>query len=385
MISSSDISSASSLKLRSLPPRGKVEPEDSAVVPNSGDQVELSAQEHQKTGMSAWKKVGLGALGVLSLTGAATAATGLVAQHAALCEVDAGTVGWQNGGLCVSPDLSKNVDGVYRTVRGQFHRGDAVEDLASNTNRVVTPDGKVDGTSEDGQFRVMTWNLHHGTSQNSDGARDQIDLQVKQINSKHADVVLLQEVPPWHVNTLVNDTGKVGYYTHTNGRQGDLVLVSPELQVTENSRVTLNHQINSKSDAGKVVDLSQGDEPRAAQFLTVTGSDTGGKSTGIFNTHLSTTGATAEQRRAEHQNLMTHVGRLEEGTDVFVGGGDFNTRDGREVVQSMRDQGYNVSGATIDWVVSEGLTPTSSVHADAHDAHGVRLSDHPYVVVDFAP
>lgn len=385
MISSSNIPSASPLGLRSLPRRAPAESGQSPAVSIPGDQVDLSAEQHQKTGLSAWKKIGLGALGALSLTGGATAATGLVAQHAALCEVNSSTVGWQNGGLCVSPDLSKNVDGVYRTVRGQFHRGDAVEDLASDTNRLIVPDGKVDGSDEDGQFRLMTWNLHHGTSQNADGARDQIGLQVKQIKAQHADVVLLQEVPPWHVNALVNGTGKVGYYTHTNGRQGDLVLVSPELQVTGNSRVTLNHQITSESDAGKVVDLSQGDEPRAAQFLTIQGADTGGKSTGIFNTHLSTTGATAEQRRAEHQNLMTHVGHLQEGTEVFAGGGDFNTRDGREVVQSMRDKGYNVTGATIDWVVSEGLAPSSSAHADSHDPQGVRLSDHPYVVVDFAP
>lgn len=76
--------------------------------------------------------------------------------------------------------------------------------------------GRKDKTSS--EFSVTSWNLHHGASEDSDGARPQLKTQIERLKDQKSDIYLLQEVLPWHVKEIVEKTGKVGYYTQSSSR-----------------------------------------------------------------------------------------------------------------------------------------------------------------------
>ena len=340
----------------------------------------------EKTGLSGFQKAGLGALTALSLAASLTGTVGLAARHLPVCEQESSMIDLQQGELCVSPELSTQVDAVFRGARGQLHRGDAIEDLTSQENRVLQPKTPVNRVP-DGRFEVNSWNLHHGTSQNKTGARDQLGLQIEKLQQSDADVDLLQEILPWDAQTIVDQTGKVGYYSQTTPRQGNLILVSPDLVVTENARLTLNHRIENESQAKSVVELQKGDEPRAAQFLHVVGADTDGRSVAVFNTHLSTGSASSQQRAAEHKVLEEMIDDHRSEADLLVGGGDLNTRDGHDIVRTLKEKGLRVEGATVDWLVSNPSGSSEVERVDVRTESGTYVSDHPLVEgrYEFAP
>ncbi len=344
------------------------------------DTVELqeATERKEEAGLSGWQKAGLGALTALTVTTSIAGGVGLAARHLPLCEPESGMVEIQDGQLCVSPELSTKVDGIHRAVRGELHRGQGVDDLASQENRVLRPQNPV-SRAPDGQLTVNSWNLHHGTSQNGTGARDQLGIQIQKLKESDADVDLLQEILPWHAQRIVDGTGKVGYYSQTTPRQGNLILVSPDLVVTENARLTLNHDTRSAEDASKVVGKQAGLEPRAAQVLHLTGADTNGQTLAVFNTHLSTGSATPEDRAAEHQVLERLVEHHRAEADVLIGGGDLNARDGEAIVQTFKESGFRVEGARIDWLVADNVGESDVKRVDVKTDDGVYVSDHPLV------
>ena len=63
----------------------------------------------------------------------------------------------------------------------------------------------------------------------------------------------------------------------------------------------------------------------------------------------------------------------------MVGGGDLNTRDGVQIVQNLRDRGYTVEGATIDWLVSSPELTHDVQRVDVTTGDGTYVSDHPLV------
>jgi endonuclease/exonuclease/phosphatase family metal-dependent hydrolase len=341
-------------------------------------ELQEAAERSKEAGLSGWQKAGLGALTALAVTTSIAGSVGLAARHLPLCEPESSVVEIQDGEICVSADLSTKVDAVHRSVRGELHRGDAIDDLSSQENRVLRPRSPA-SRAPDGELTVNSWNLHHGTSQNSTGARDQLDIQIQKLKESDADVDLLQEILPWHAQRLVDGTGKVGYYSQTTPRQGNLILVSPELVVTENARLTLNHDTRTARDAAEVVGKQSGLEPRAAQVLHLTGADTNGKTLAVFNTHLSTGSAAPQDREAEHQVLERLVEEHRGESDVLIGGGDLNTRDGEAIVQTFKDSGLRVEGARIDWLVADNVGESEVKRVDVKTAEGVYVSDHPLV------
>ena len=360
-------------------PSAQVEPAKASA--EQEEKVKLSAAaEEPQSSHSGLKKLGLGMIAAVSLTSAVGGMVGYAAQNLPLCETEASWVAVQDGQVCVTGELSTAADGVYRTVRGQFHRGDAIQDLTSESNRVLHPESPRVDLGQDGELTVSTWNLHHGTSQNRDGARDQLGLQIDTINETNADIDLLQEILPWQAQELVDGTGKVGYYTQTTTRQGNLILVDPSLEVTENHRATLNHVIEDRGDAASVVHLTKGGEPRVAQLLKVKGEDTQGKDLTVFNTHLSTGSASPEARQRESEVFQTFVESQVGEDGVFVGGGDLNMGAGKGIVKSFTDAGYRVEGAKIDWLVSDNVSGVSLQAGDVRASDGTRISDHPLVV-----
>ena len=361
-------------RFRSPPPRTQATPA------TTSDTVQLqdAAERTKDAGLSGWQKAGLGALTALAVTPSIAGSVGLAARHLPLCEPESGMVEIQDGELCVSPDLSTKVDAVHRSARGMFHRGEAVDDLSSQENRVLRPQNPAN-RAPDGELTVNSWNLHHGTSQDGTGARDQLDIQIQKLKESDADVDLLQEILPWDAQRIVDGTGKVGYYSQTTPRQGNLILVSPDLVVTENARLTLNHDTRTPGDAAEVVWKQSGSEPRAAQVLHLTGADTNGQTLAVFNTHLSTGSATPQDRAAEHRVLEQLVEQHRERADVLIGGGDLNTRDGEAIVQTFKDRGLRVEGASIDWLVADKVSDSEVKRVDVKTADGVYVSDHPLV------
>lgn len=343
------------------------------------DVVEVEkACDQERRGLSGLQKAGLAGLATLSAVSALTGAAGLAARRLPVCEAGSGLVSIQSDQLCVSPDLSTNFDALYRGVRGRFHQDEAIKDLASGSNRVLQPASPTTRTP-DGEFTINSWNLHHGTSQNKTGARNQLDIQIDKLRESDADVDLLQEVLPWHAQRIVDGTGKVGYYSQTTPRQGNLILVSPEMVVTQNARYTLNHDVANVEQAGRVVSLKSGEEPRAAQFLHLHGADTNGKELAVFNTHLSTGSASAQSRADEHQVLESLVDKHRFQADMLVGGGDLNTREGEEIVAGLQGKGLRVEGARIDWLVSDTQGASDVRRVDVRTTSGTYVSDHPLV------
>ncbi len=281
----------------------------------------------------------------------------------------------------LSDERSSKVEAALRGIRGYMHIGSAGEDLGSRSNRVLTPNNSVSNPDRhDDELSVTSWNLHHSTSPGSTGSKPQLGVQIERIKEQNPDVVLLQEVNPWDAQELVDGTGKIGYYTQTTGRQGNLILVDPELEVTGNHRTTLNHDI-PKGDllAGvKAAGSGGGKEPRTAQALRIArpGSE---QSIVVFNTHLSTGNASAEDRLKERGNLKSFVDGLAAPGDIVLGGGDFNMGSSGDLLDSFRDSGYSVDGARIDFLASRG---TQSGVVDSRmetESSGLQISDHPIV------
>lgn len=322
----------------------------------------------------------------MALAGGLAGTATYAAQNLPLCGQSGSYIAWEDG-PCVSPETSKFFDGVYRGTRGAFHRGQAVHDLASQHNRVFQPQSprksqpprekKLKNPRE--ELKVVSWNLHHGTSPDSTGARPQMSEMVQKLKQEHADIVLLQEVTPWDAQMLASGTGLVGYYSQTTPRQGNMMLVAPELEVTDNQRLTLNHPTGDREAAARVVDLSRGQEPRAVQAVRIQGKGW------VFNTHLSTGSATPQDRAAEGKTLETFLQNLGRQGDPILGGGDLNLRRGAEFLGRLQQQGYEFDGATIDWLLVRGGELSGVESGNVANSKGERVSDHPMVRGEIRP
>lgn len=365
------------LNFRSPPPLPSTLSEP---LPSSSQEETILSAAAERPGRAArvGKAAGLALLAGVGLASSVAGAASFAAQHLPLCEAETSMVAWSEGQVCVSAELSTTAEAGLRGARGFLHRDGARHDLAASASRVLQPAQPIH-REPDGELTVNTWNLHHGTGQDSDGARPQLDLQIQTIVKTDADVDLLQEITPWHAQRLVDGTGKVGYYSQSTPRQGNLILVSPELEVSENHRVTLNHEITSQDQAAQVMDNIKGTEPRQAQLLRLRGEDTGGQDLAVFNTHLSTGTATPADRAAESEMLVKFLERHVAPDQFMVGGGDLNNRKDQGIVADLAQE-YHLEGASIDWLASGGVTPLEIRASDHHALDGTRLSDHPMVV-----
>lgn len=275
------------------------------------------------------------------------------------------------------------IDGVKRTTRGVAHTHTAVKDLTSNKNRVYKPDTPIDHRQgrADGEVRVTSWNLHHGTSPDVQGASNTLSSQIKQIKKSGSDVVLLQEVLPWQAEEIAKKTGMTGYYTQTTARQGNMILVDSSLKVVGDSRQTVNYDFKN-ADTQDVLKASWGtksQEPRAAQSLTIERPDGKGEFT-VFNTHLSTGHSSPEQRQVETGRFTQFVNQNARGN--VIGGGDLNMGRGHSMLDGFRQSGYTIEGDRIDHLLTRGVAGSEITVTDPHQG-ATRLSDHPMVTGDY--
>ena len=334
--------------------------------------------QEEPSGNRGRKIVTLGLLSLGSLAG-----LGAAGLHAAatlpVCQNQQQIVGWENGQPCVSVDAATQGSTAWRYAKGVFHLPGALDSWNSQQNLVIQAPGGSRPLGESEQLKVVSWNLHHGLSQDSTGARPQLDLMVTQLQAEDADVLLMQEVAPGDAARLARDLEMQGYYAQTTMVQGNLILLRPDIQVHDQSVTFITgQQPGSGWDTLKQWVSGGGgqDEPRSLQILR--GELPDGQPLTLWNTHYLTGDYTPEQREQAAQTIRERLDASIQTGDMVVGGGDLNANDDHQAVirelgqiEQMRGQQHN-----IDWIYSSNPSQFSSQTVE-HE--GVMVSDHPLV------
>lgn len=347
-------------------------PVESAPAP---DMVELGAPAPEQG--SSWKKAA--ALVGLGLTGLGVAA-GATALKAPVCDTSVVHVGLD--GVCVSPEVATGANHITRLLRTLPHMSGLDDSLASHQSQLFQPSEATTRPLND-ELTVSTWNLHHGDRADRLGARDQISEMIEALGDQKADVYLLQEVSPYHVEELVNGLGMNGYYAQTTPMQGNLVLVHPRLEVQANAKRVVNYgeqtTLDEVSAPRLLLDIPQGraSEPRVVQALRVGRPD--GSTAVVWNTHLMNGGDSPEERLAQAENSFAFVDGFARPGEAVIGGGDLNSTAGSEVLGLLGSHAYEAQGARIDWFGARGGELTTDVSQPTSDS-GDPLSDHPSVI-----
>lgn len=331
------------------------------------------------------RKLAIGAALTTTALGAAGVGGAYVASHAPICNDPAVTVAVTDDGLCVSRDVGLAGSSAWRILSGIPHLPGAVQSQNSDHNQVFHP---APGSRppaplmESGHLRVVTYNLHHGRSPDSEGAREQVGEMVGALRDQKADSYLLQEVDPNHVDDLVNGTGMVGYYSQTTIMQGNLLLVHPDLPVTGDSSTML---LNGDGSAlGELKDWALhggGQEPRSIQTVEVKLPD--GRETLLWNTHQPTDDYTDQQKIDARAVTMQVLDQQTAPGELAIGGGDMNAGADGSLAGELRQDGYDVNAFHIDFINAKnapGKVSFDGFHLT--DSHGVHLSDHPMGVAE---
>lgn len=356
-----------------LPPalQNEARPPEAATAPP--DLVSLAAAPVGPEGPSLKAKLlAATALGVVALGGLA-GATGYTLRHAAVCTspevIEA----------CVPAEYSVGVNHALRGLQGLPFRAANAEDLASHQSRVLQPDRPTSRRLQD-DLSFLSWNLHHGDSSDATGARPQIEPIIRELNARPADLHLLQEVSPWHAQRLVDGTGMVGYYTQTQLLQGNLILVHPDLPVSDNLKTLVNmNQPDELAEGYQIAEnyIHGGTEPRAVQVLRLQLPD--GNSALVWNTHLMNGGDAPPARLAQADRALDFVEAARRPGERVLGGGDFNSPRGSQVYGELQSRFEEFSGDRIDFWMESGFPERLVTQAERPEVDGVPISDHPLV------
>ena len=120
-----------------------------------------------------------------------------------------------------------------------------------------------------------------------------------------------------------------------------------------------------------------GQEPRQVQAVHLVLPD--GRQVMVWNTHLSTDAATSSDRAAEQVRLVDFLDAQARPGEAILGGGDLNNRLQDPAPQRLLERGFDVQGASIDFLASRGAEGLQTGHATLRDQTGQRISDHPMV------
>lgn len=317
--------------------------------------------------------LGLGTLGGLAAVGLHATAT------LPICQNQQQIAGWEKGQPCVSMDTALQGSTAWRYADGIFHLPGAMDSWNSQQNTVIQAPGGAQHLGQSEELRVVSWNLHHGLSQDSTGARPQFDLMVDQLQAENADVVLLQEVAPGDAARLAQDLGMQGYYAQTTAVQGNLILLRPDIQVQDQSvTFTTGEQPGSGWETLKDWVSGRGgqQEPRNLQILRAELPD--GQNITVWNTHNLTGEYTPEQREQAAQIIRERLQESIQPGDQVVGGGDLNANNPGQAIIKHLAQIEQMRGqqANIDWIYSSSPGQFSSQTVE-HE--GMMVSDHPLV------
>jgi endonuclease/exonuclease/phosphatase family metal-dependent hydrolase len=324
----------------------------------------------------AWSMLGLSGAGMLA------GASVPVAAHLPVCQQSQQVVGWEQGRPCLASDLAVGGATARRYASLPFHLGDQMEAWRSGNHQVFAAPANAPrlGNSEE-QLKVVSWNLHHGLSQDSTGARPQRDTMIEHLQREDADVVLLQEVAPGDADDLAEALGMQGYYAGSTPVQGNMILLRPDMKVNHQS-VTYTTGQSGEDSWGTLKDwvFNQGgaSEPRNLQILKVEMPN--GQPALIWNTHHVTHQYSDQQKEAAARAM---VGALRENLDygeLMVGGGDLNVSDPNHPLIQDLNQLPGVSGQqrNLDWIYASDSSQ-AQFSGQVVESDGIMVSDHPLV------
>ncbi|MEW6278749.1 MAG: endonuclease/exonuclease/phosphatase family protein [Candidatus Eremiobacterota bacterium] len=330
-------------------------------------------------------KVVAGSLLGLSVLGLAGATGVRMLANAPICADSSVKIGWEDG-LCVSPEMGTNAGTLWRYLQSVPHLPSTIDRIGSADNAVYHPSGDQPPPRplmQDGQLRVVSWNLHHGLGRDAEGARPQLDRMIQQMRLDQGDVYLLQEVAPQDAAEIVDALGMPGYFSATSQVQGNLLLVHPDLTVTDQQHEFLTGEpdgIWGSLGEFKEWALAGGgaEELRSLQTVEVRLPD--GRTTLLWNTHFLTRTYTPEQRLEANQRLLAELGRQAEPGQIVVGGGDLNSQMEDSLPQALRAAGHDPHAHNIDFVVTRGVDGVELEGAKLYLPDGSQLSDHPRVI-----
>lgn len=341
---------------------------------------EEPAAEGGRTRHRGRKIVTYGMLGLGTLAGMATGLTH-AAAHLPVCQEQQQIVGWERGQACVSLHTATQGATAWRYLEAPFQLSGALDSWNNQQNLVIGAPSQSAPMGDAKDLKVVSWNLHHGLSQDSTGARPQLDTMIDQLQTENADVILLQEVAPSDAGELAESLHMQGYYAQTTAVQGNLILLRPDIQVQDQSVTFITGQQPGEgfNTLKEWVSGHGGqDEPRNLQVLNV--ELPGGQPATIWNTHNLTGEYTAQQRSDAARILVDQLHQSIRPGDLVVGGGDLNAQDPSAPILSDLQELDGVRGQQhhIDWIYSsENAQALFSSQRVEHD--GVMVSDHPLV------
>jgi len=317
-------------------------------------------------------------LAVGSLAGMALGAT-QAASHLPVCQEQQQIVGWERGQACVSLHTATQGATAARYLEGPFHLQGALDSWNNQQNAVIGAPSNSPPMVDGQELKVVSWNLHHGLSQDLTGARLQLDTMIDQLQTENADVVLLQEVAPGDAGELAESLHMQGYYAQTTAVQGNLILLRPDIQVQDQSVTFITGQ--QPGDGFHtlkewVTGRGGQDEPRNLQVLKV--ELPGGQQATIWNTHNLTGDYTAQQRSDAARMLVDQLHQSIRPGDLVVGGGDLNAQNPSAPILTDLQELDGVKGHqhNIDWIYSSE-NAQAQFSSQRVELHGIMVSDHP--------
>ena len=362
--------------LSPLTPASRISP-PAPVPPSVPDSFQPDSEPRQHPGhkVLAYSMLALTGLGALGGAGVQAAA------HLPICQQTQQIVGWEHGQPCVSLDLGVQGATAWRFLDAPFQLNQQLNAWQSGHHQILAAPAHAPKLGEDDQLKVVSWNLHHGLSQDRTGARPQLDTMIDQLQHEDADVVLLQEVQPKDAPRLARELNMQGYLAMSTPVQGNLILLRPDIQVQDESiTYTTGNPAGRTWDTLKdwVTQGSGAAEPRNLQILRVTMPD--GQQGLIWNTHHLTGDYSQEQKAAAAQSALEALNSQARPGDLIVGGGDLNASNPDSPLIEGLQHWSGVTGhqKNIDWIFA-----SDSTHAEASSEvvsqGGVMVSDHPLV------
>jgi endonuclease/exonuclease/phosphatase family metal-dependent hydrolase len=337
---------------------------------DDGDRYDPGGPENNKRKWLAGAALGITGLGMLGGAGVYAGA------HLPVCQSTQQIVGWEQG-PCVSQSVAQNAATAWRYTHAPFHVGDALDGWSSGQSQVINSDAASEQATTPGEVTVVSWNLHHGQSQDVTGARPQLDTMISTLQAQDADILLLQEVAPQHADDLAEALDMQGYYAASTPVQGNLILLRPDIEVTSNSVAVTTGQSPSNGLGTLtewILDGKGAGEPRNIQVLDVT--LPGGQEAVVWNTHNMTGEYPGEMHERGAQIAVGAIRKHLDPGEIVIGGGDLNARSTvHPLVRELEElpiQGHSVN---IDWIYASDGLPVEFQHQRIREGD-IMVSDH---------
>ena len=264
---------------------------------------------------------------------------------------------------------------------------------------------------------VRSWNLFHGNSV-PPGRRDHLERMVRLV-ATGADVVCLQEVPPWALERLAGWSGMTalgqvarrpqlgplpstaalghaitrlnhGLFRSAFTGQATAVLLREGIRVLDRRRLVLNDRAFRRAQARQLdlpflARVAWPKERRTAQVVRLALADS--RTVTLANLHATSYRPDDRLADAELLRAAVYACAFAEREDVVVLAGDFNVTAARSAtLAELAGCGFSEPGPGIDHILVRGAR-ASTVRvwdADRRRHDGLLLSDHAPVELELS-